>query len=804
VVAQPLPEPLPGGIEQVYTPDEPGQALKTGKVVRAVRLATPPEIDGRLDDGIWELAPATDGFSQRDPDNGDAATEITRLQVAYDDRYLYVAVACLDSSAAQIAAGLGRRDQFPSTDYVGIGFDTRHDHLNAYQFETNPSGVQRDFRLHNDDQFDFDYNAVWEVRTEMTEAGWTAEFRIPLSQMRFNALPGPGQVWGLNARRSIRRKGELVTWVPKPRGEQGEVSLFGHLVFEDELAPPRRLEVLPYLLTRGEQAAGEDGAMSAAAGVDLRVGLGPNATLAATVNPDFAQVEQDPAVLNLSVFETFFPEQRPFFLEDSNVFVPPYGIFRLFHSRRIGRPPGRLPLAAGDQEIERPDETTILGAVKVTGERAGWTYGGLTALTGREYATVTAGALGADRLVEPATSYNVVRLQREVLGDSSTIGVLATGVVRERADNAYTGGMDYTLRWDDNRVEWNGHWAVTRAPGPEGMKTSGGGVTNVNVARKHWWVNGHADHFGRDFRVTDLGFFRSRTDRTQVNGTIGAEQPDPGRWLRRYNAYTYGGVAWNDDRLVFDRYAGAASSMTFLNFWGLNGGVTRSFEVLNDIDTRGGPPILDPAATTWFVNANTDSRRSWRVNLGGTLVRFAEGGQQFSGYTNVTLQPSGRLQVAVASNYTQGTQAAQWVRNVDADADGTIDHVYGTLHQDVLDFTVRGTYAINRDLTFQAYLQPFVAVGDYDNLRRLARPRSFEFTPVSLAGNPDFNVKSLRGNLVLRWEYVRGSTLFVVWDLSQADTTRPGAFSPWRDIGDAFGADANHVVMVKVSYWLNR
>ena len=387
----PSPAATPQDETAIYAPNEPGRALKNGKAVRAFRImGSPPLIDGRLNDEAWTVAGSATGFVQRDPDNGQAATEATRLQFAYDDRYLYIAVFCQESAPDAIASGLGRRDDFPSSDYVGTGFDPRHDHLTGYQFETNPSAVQRGFALSDDDRFDFDYNAVWEVRTQVTDQGWTAEFRIPFSQMRFSASPQPGQVWGLNSRRQIRRKGELGTWVPKPRGERGEVSLFGHLVFDDPLAPPRRVEVLPYVLSRGERSAAGTSDFGAAVGANMRVGLGSAATLSATVNPDFAQVEQDPAVLNLSVFETFFPEKRPFFLEDSRTFVPPYGMFQLFHSRRIGRAPGRLPLSDGDQLVERPDETTILGAAKVTGKSSAWTYGGLSAATGREYATVEA------------------------------------------------------------------------------------------------------------------------------------------------------------------------------------------------------------------------------------------------------------------------------------------------------------------------------------------------------------------------------------------------------------------------------
>ncbi|MGH7554082.1 MAG: carbohydrate binding family 9 domain-containing protein, partial [Longimicrobiales bacterium] len=227
---------LPVPDSAVYAANEPGRALKDGKVLRAFRIATaPPTIDGSLNDEVWSFAEWAGNYVQRDPNNGDPMTEPTRVQVAYDDRYLYIAILCADSAPAEIAAGLGRRDELPATDSVTIGFDPRHDHLTAYAFQTNPSAIQADFSVSDDDRTDREYNAVWEVRTQIAADGWMAEFRIPFSQMRFTVAPEHGQVWGFQAERLIRRKGEQGTWVAKPRGERGEVSLFGHLVFDTPL-----------------------------------------------------------------------------------------------------------------------------------------------------------------------------------------------------------------------------------------------------------------------------------------------------------------------------------------------------------------------------------------------------------------------------------------------------------------------------------------------------------------------------------------------------------------------------------------
>jgi hypothetical protein len=788
----------------VLQADEPAVPAKAGKILHAFRVAGPmaPKIDGTLDDEVWTRAQTVGDYVQWDPDNGQSASERTLVQVAYDDRFLYIGIRCFDRTADQISAGLARRDDNPPTDTVSVKFDPRHDHQTGYLFATNPSGLQADSYYYDDDRLDRDFDVVWDVRTSTNQEGWVAEYRIPFSQMRFNASPGPGQIWGFSSRRVIRRRSETSEWVGRPRGERGEVSRWGHLVFDDVLSPPRRLEVQPYALARAEReptvaGTGYEGSV----GADVRIGIGPSATLSATVNPDFGQVEQDPAVLNLSIFETFFPEKRPFFLEDSRTFVPPYTNFQLFHSRRIGRTPGRLAVPAGEAVIFRPVETTVLGAAKLTGKGSGWTYGAMSALTAREYARLRS---GGEALIEPLTSYNTVRLQRDVNNGSSNIGAIFTGVFREKDADAFAGGVDYNLRWDRNRVVWNGHWAATRAPGSGGMATSGGGLTNVTVSRKHYGYAAHYDHFGRDFRVNDVGFFRTRTNRHGVNGNVFIEQPDPWKGFRRLQLGVYAAHDWNDQRLRLYRLLDVNGTIMFRNFWNIFTESGREFQAFDDLDTRGGPPILVPGRQFVYVGIGSDSRKSWRINF--NLTRRWD---DVDGWSNqigptVSFQPSGRLQASISTNVNSGRDIAQWIGNADVNGDGVTDHLYGTLRRNVVDLSLRSTLALSRDMTLQVFVQPFVASGDYTDIRRLARPLSFDFDPARLASDPDFNTKSMRSNVVLRWEYLRGSTLYAVWNMSKSDASRPGTFSPLRDLGDTFGGDGPNVFMVKVSYWMSR
>jgi hypothetical protein len=790
---------------------EPAMEAKAGKVLRALRVTTnPPRIDGQLDDEAWRRAESAEGFVQWEPDNMAPLSERTAMQVAYDDRFVYVAVQCNDRDPDGIRGPLGRRDESRGapTDLIGVGFDPRHDHLTGYVFMTNPAGVQNDFFFFNDEQVDRDYDAVWEVRTGRTAGGWVAEFRIPFSQMRFDSRAGAKTVWGFSVRREINRKSESGEWTGRPRGERGQVSRWGHLVFADALTPPRRLEALPYVMARHEDSIAAGAGAAAGAGVDLRLGIGTAATLSATINPDFGQVELDPAVLNLSVFETFFPEKRPFFLEDSRTFVPNYDLFQVFHSRRIGRQPTRFAGRITGSIVERPPETSVIGAVKLTGKASGWTYGGLSALTAREYARVSdTGAPTASlqrQVLEPMTSYNVVRLQRDLLDGSSSVGVIATAVVREQDADAFTGGFDYNFRWNRNRDAFNGHWVVTHAPFREGQRTGVGGVLNFGMQRKHWNFGTHFDHFGRNFRVTDLGFHRGRVDSNQANGGVTLEQPDPGKVFRRIALHVNAGQGWNNDGLVFGRFAGLGTRMQFLNFWSVDLFTGRGFRTLHDLDTRGGPPIVNPADYGVHLFVNSDSRRPWRFSVGVGHNGNEYGSRGIWIGPNLRLQPSTRVQASIGTSYNGARDIAQWITNTDVDADGVTDHVYGTLERNVIDVTLRSTFAIHRDMALQLYLQPFVAVGDYTNIRRLARPKSFDFSPATLAYDPDFNTKSLRGNVVLRWEYVRGSTLFVVWNMSKFDAARPGRFSALRDLGDAFGGEGPRVFMVKLNYWLGR
>jgi hypothetical protein len=362
--------------------------------------------------------------------------------------------------------------------------------------------------------------------------------------------------------------------------------------------------------------------------------------------------------------------------------------------------------------------------------------------------------------------------------------------------------MDYTVRWKQNKYNWNGQWSGTRSAIDGVMKTGFGGVTNINYSSKYFGGFGHYDYFNSTYKNSDLGFFGSRNNKTQANGGFYVTNPDPWKKLRRVNASTSYFTQYNGDWLPLDKSWFIGGDGQFLNYWNFFVGTGRFWQTYDDLDTRGGPPIVKPGG--WFVDSfvGSDSRKRIRFNVDAHLSGNSEGGASRSANVFVNFQPKPQIQASLSTGITRAHDMAQWVRSEDVTGDGVTDYVYGELDRNVINVTARGTYAFTRDMTLEVYLQPFVAVGDYSNIRRLARAKSFEFDPVAIDDDPDFNTKSLRSNIVFRWEYRRGSTLYLVYNVSNSDDSRPGEFSAFRDLRSGFGAAGTQVLMVKFNYWL--
>ncbi|MBI4553535.1 MAG: carbohydrate binding family 9 domain-containing protein [Candidatus Latescibacteria bacterium] len=761
-----------------------------------------PKIDGVLDDEVWQHAPVSGGFTQVEPIEGAAPTESTTVQVVYDDEAIYVGITLYDHEPDKITARLARRDQWAEADLVNVYFDPYLDHQTGYLFAINAAGSLQDSYLYNDTWRDGTWDGVWEARATIHERGWSAEYKIPYHILRFS--PKDDYVWGFQVTRYMSRKQEWTQWVLKRRSDNGWVSRFGHLEGIRGIKPPTSLEVLPYTVARSTFRPAPKSVTDPKGreffsnlGGDLRYGITSNVSLNATFNPDFGQVDADPAVLNLSVFETFFEERRPFFVEGGQTFRTP---FQLFYSRRIGRRPGYLSTPSGSSTIERPDNTTILSAAKITGKTAHkTTFGMLDAITSSEDATILQNGVRQTARIEPLTNYWVGRVQQDILSGNSTVGLLMTAVNRKDAASAYTGGVDWNLKWHNNTYAASGQIAGSQVGH---LTYQRGYASQARFSKQGGWLLGEVyfDALSPGFNANDLGFIR-RVNRMNTSAWLGMQKTRPwGPFLRnQFNVNKWD--SWNYARVHLQDELNFNTWHQLKSFWWMGGGLTRRFESLDDLDTRGGPPIVNPAGVSFFAEIESNYSKPISGWIFTNLSSDAGGSRYRSIGPGLTIRPSARIELRIRPNYSWNFDNAQWVTNVQSG--GQTHYVYGELNSKVLDFTTRADVLFTRDISLQLYLQPFVAVGDYKNFKELARPSSYEFTPYSgLDFNPDFNSRSLRSNLVFRWEYRPGSTLFLVWSQSRSAFSNDPTFR-FQNLGRSFKDDGPNVFMLKVNYFLN-
>jgi hypothetical protein len=827
--------------------------------VRAVRLAQPLTIDGFLLEPLWRSAERVTGFLQRDPKEGEAASESTVVYIAYDDAALYIAARLYDSHPDSIVARLARRDQGTSSDRFTVFIDPYHDKRSGFYFGITAAGTLHDGTLFNDEWDDDSWDGVWEGKVSRDSLGWTAELRIPYSQLRF--VKQEQYVWGINFRRDIARRNEFDFIVYTPKNGSGFVSRFPDLVGIERIAPPRRLEVMPYVTTRAAftpHAVGDpfnDGSqLTPGMGVDARIGLGSNLTLNATVNPDFGQVEVDPAVVNLSDVETFFSEKRPFFVDGSSIFDFGFGGQRnfwgfnwpgprFFYSRRIGRSLGVGAPAGG--YADGPDGAHILGAVKLTGKVAGsWNVGGLTAVTARERATLV-DSMGArwNQEIEPLAGYGVYRAQKEFhkgrqgLGFLSTVAVRAfddTGLRDVRNSSALLFGADGWTFLDSSKT-----WVTTGWVGASRIAGTRGRITSVQRSSTHYFQQPDAGTVGVDTTATSLDGVAGRFTLAKQRGNSFANSAfgfiSPGfdlndlGFLSRtgiVNMHVGGGRTWTKPGKVF-RYAELGGALfrsydwdgninwsglfhfgyaQFLNYYWINWNLAYNPWTVNNRRTRGGPLTLTPPGYQFGIDAGTDRRKTFTFGVGaGTYYRSSRDVEWWS-YANVQYRPAANVSITVGPNFSKTENPLQYV---DAIPDTAATATYGTryvfarLRQTELSAGIRLNWTYSPTLSLQLYAQPLISAGGYDSFKQLARPRSHDYTTAAAPYNPDFNFKSLRGNAVLRWEYLPGSTLFFVWTQSRSDFEDVGDFQFGRSMGRMIRAPAENIFMVKATYWWN-
>jgi hypothetical protein len=817
--------------------------------VTAARIETGIQLDGRLDEAAWLTAsPATD-FIQTEPNEGQPATERTLVHIAYDDEAIYIGARMFDSNG-DIRKRLGRRDShLDDSDWFYVMLDSYHDHLTAYQFSVNPAGVKRDEIVSGGTSWD----AVWDVATSVDAEGWTAELRIPFSQLRFS--PAEAQTWGIQLSRRIIAKEEVTVFAFTPKSMRGGVPRYGHLNGLRQLATGRRAEILPYTAFRAEYLdipAGnpyrDRSEFFPSAGLDLKYRLSSSLTLDATVNPDFGQVEVDPATINLSAFETSFDEKRPFFVEGSSVFG--FGT-RLFYSRRIGRSPqGGMP--DGVSYSDRPDASTILGAAKVTGRAGDWSVGLLEAVTAEERAryTLTEGGDG-EAVVEPLTNYLVGRAERLMRGGQTQIGGIATSVHRS-LDNAslrtslrsaaYTGGLDFSHEFLDRAWSLSGYVALSHIAGSEDA------ILRAQLSSARYYQRPDADHLGVDsartslrgyaarialrknaglhwrgetnvsftspgFEINDMGF-QTSVDRVGADFNISFVENRPGTTFRNWRIESRTARDWNYGWAA----QGGNTSLRFngqlLNYWGGSLNFNRSFRSYDDRFTRGGPMGLNLPDNRVELNFNSDSRKQFSLRMNGSYGWGESGGWNRNFSFNMSLRPAENWTVSAGPRLSRNRAAAQYLTSFeDATALATFGrrYLFAPLDQTTLSMETRLNVNFSPELSLDVFAQPFISTGDYHEAMSLRAPRTFEFEPYADdATDRDFSSRSLRGNAVMRWEWKPGSTVFLVWQQRRAGELEcddvqcgRGNFDVRRDVRALFDPRPDNVFMIKMNYWLN-
>jgi hypothetical protein len=824
---------------------EAAEGSSTHAATRAAASAI--RLDGDLSDPAWRDAGVISEFVQREPAEGAPPSYRTEARVVFDEAALYIGVRAFDGDPDRILAFLTRRDSDSASDWIGVLIDSSHDRRTAYAFMVNPAGVKRDKYYFNDTNDDDSWDAVWDVAVQRTPDGWSAEFRIPYSQLRFSS--GEDTTLGFALAREVGRLRETSTWPLLPRGASGYVSSFGELSGVARPSGGKRLELAPYVLgqirTVPEQPGNpllESPDPGGTVGLDMKYQVSRSLSFTGTVNPDFGQVEADPAEVNLSAFETFFNERRPFFVEGSGAYSFDCDDCSIFYSRRIGRTPRGVP-EVGSGYAVHPGQSTILGAGKLTGRVGDFSVGTLAAVTQEEHARLAIGDLRLRQPVEPQTFYSVSRVRRE-FRDQSSLGVILTSanrgyteVLNFLPDSAVTGGLDYDWRL---RQQWSltGSWVGTRVTGSAvaigGMQQSnvhsyqrpdadyldfdplatsmsghGGAVAFSKIAGDKLRGNVMMSYKTPGFDVNELGFMR-RADEIKQRAWVQRRWMNAGKYVKtkiinfnQWSTHNFGG-----DRLELG--GNFNTHWNFMNQWSTGGGFNVNPTTFDDRMTRGGPGGLRvPNINGWYY-FNTDTSRlfsfHWDSNFSRDLpVAGARPGHNLFMQPRVQIRPTSAISTEIGIGQARGTEDAQWVTNL-TQPDGP-HYVLGRINQTTTQMTLRLSYTLTPNLSLQLYGQPFTSTGRYSDYKELTNGRAERyadrFAPFDYDGSADFTVLSFRTTNVLRWEYRPGSALFVVWQQGREGYRPDSQFRFGQNYGDIFSTPATNTFLVKLSYWLN-
>lgn len=797
-----------------------------------ISSAEAPEMDGFINDKIWNKVPWGSNFIEFSPDENTPPTEQTKFKILYDQKYLHIALLALDASPQQITKRLSRRDGFEG-DRINVLIDSYHDLRTAFLFTVTAAGVRGDEIItNNGDDIDDSWNPIWNAKAQIIFEGWSAEMKIPLSQLRFgNARE---QVWGLNVVRNLFRENELSAWDRIPVGSAGWVSEAGQLRGLKNIKPQKQIEVQPFLVVQKETYEAEignpyrDGRDSKInAGLDAKIGITNDLTLDLTINPDFGQVEADPAAIALDGFEIFNKEQRPFFIENKNIFDYRYAGNRdnLFFSRRIGRSPQVYLQNPENSYDDRPQNTTILGSAKFSGKtKKGWSIGILESMTSKEFSEINTNGAILESLIEPFTNYFVGRAQKDMNERNTFLGSIFTATNRslteetsELREAAYSGGIDFRHQWKNRTYYFQTNFVMSHVKGsPESILATQQSLTHLfdRVDATHVKLDpnrtsltgtGGLVEFGKDggqnwnydmgfkwsspeLELNDIGFLK-RSDQKFQFFNLKYRTAKPVSIFRninfdfsQFNGYDFEG---NHNRAQYQ----LRTRLRFLNNSVISSWLTYKPRIYDNTALRGGPRWRFSEENFKSLFFRSDDRKKFNTKIGMMHSQSKDNNVSFLKFeVDFNYQILDALNVSLATEYSKRPNKTQYITQKDFLT--TKRYILGTIDNQTFRSTLRINYTINPNLSLQYYAQPFVSRGQYSDFKyvtdatanRLSdRFQLYDNAQVqyedgtyyfddNLDGlddfnmsNPDFSVVQFNSNLVLRWEYISGSELFLVW-----------------------------------------
>lgn len=852
-----------------------GQVLEK-KRYRATEIDTPPVIDGILDDEVWKSGNWVNDFTQYEPFNGRAASQRTEFAILFDADNIYVAIMAYDTSPDSIVKRLTRRDETDG-DIMGIAFDSYHDLRTAFMFGLSAGGVKLDQIITNDGESeDSTWDPNWWGKSTVNSEGWVGEFKIPFSQVRFEK--NSQTVWGLEIFRSIYRHNEMDFWQHIPKDASGIVHPMGELEGFESIQPRKIFDITPYGVASVDKytpevgnpfLTGKDTRING--GLDAKIGVTNNITLDLTVNPDFGQVEADPSTVNLTAYETFFEEKRPFFLEGNNITSFSVGLGdggigndNLFYSRRIGRRPQKSPSLDSDEFADIPRATTIISAAKLTGKtRNGLSIGFMESVTAEEKAEIDIEGTRTFQTVEPLTNYFIGRLQKDNNNGNTIFGAMFSSVNRNLTENlesylhnsAYSGGADFTQYFKDKTWMFNINAAMSRVNGSElamvrtqrssaryfqrpdashievdssrtSLTGTGGRMQLVKSGNSHWSAMAAVVWKSPEFEINDIGYMQDADNIIEVLW-VGYRQWEPKGIYRKYNIGINQYTSWNFGGAHLGDGLNINGSITFKNFWDANAGAELNYNSMSDAILRGGPMMKMPAALNGWYGMGTDSRKKLIFRLNGGFGKgFENNSSSLRTGGTITFKPTNTLVLRLSPSYSIAENQLQYVTR--KPFNGEDRYIFGTINQKVLSMSFRINFNLTPDLTLQYWGQPFIASGKYTDFKRITDPSASEFTSrfevfpdsrIELVdnehysvdddangtsdytfSNPDFNNQEFLSNLVLRWEYNPGSSVYLVWSQTRSNSDPNSGFSPDENLNDLFLSDPYDVFLIKFSF----